>query len=102
MSDKEELETFSDTENIACTEKEPDDITSIVYGIGSNVFKTTIFIFILFILLHSDVFVDRVLSSSDNKFVEGREVTTGGMLIQGILLSLGYILISVLIHCDYL
>lgn len=100
MSDKDEKNT--DTEDIDVQDKEPDDVTSIVTGLGSGTFKTAIFLLILFILLHSDVFVDRILASSDNSYVEGREVTTKGMMAQGILLSLGYILIYVLLECQYL
>jgi hypothetical protein len=80
-------------------ETAPDDVTSLI-PLNTNIVKTTVFLFVLFILLHSDVFVDRVLSSSDNSYVEGRSLTTKGTIIQGVLLSLGYVLIHALISSE--
>lgn len=84
------------------THKEPDDITSIFTCMGFPAFKTSMFIFIIFIILHSDVFVDRVLATSDNSYVEGREVTTKGILVQGILMSISFILVHILMECQCL
>lgn len=88
-----------DTEDltIAVAEKEPDDVTSLLTGLGVGTLKTAVFLFILFIVVSSDVFIDRILSSTDNAYVEGRIPTTRGTLVQGVLLSLGYVCIHALI-----
>lgn len=91
-----------DYEPINTTVKSPDDVTSILSSIGMNTFKAALFLFVLFIFISSDVFIDRVLSTSDNKYVEGRQATTSGVVVQGIILSIGYILIDILIRCDYI
>lgn len=101
MLSKKDKNTDEDTEDLVI-EQEPDDVTSIITSLGSGTFKTAIFLLILFIVLHSDVFVDRILTTPDNSYVEGREVTTKGMLVQGLLTVLGYILIHVLIECHCL
>jgi hypothetical protein len=91
-----------DSVDIDTVESEPDDITSVVTSIGLGTFKTAIFLLLIFIILHSDVFIDRILTSSDNLYVEGREVTTKGVLVQGVLLSIGYIIINILVSCQCL
>jgi hypothetical protein len=89
-----------DSEDIIDDTYVPDDVTSIITGLGVGTFKTSIFLFILFILISSDVFIDRILSSPDNSYAEGRCCTTKGIVVQGILLSLGFILIHILVSCD--
>ena len=78
----------------------PDDVTSIFEGIGFNNFKIAIFLFILFILLTSDVFIDRVLSTKDGSYTDGRNVNGKGAVAQGLLLSIGYIAINTLVSCE--
>lgn len=78
----------------------PDDITSIAGAIGAKNFKVAIFLFILFIFISSDVFIDRILSGKDSTYVDGRHTTGKGTIAQGLLLSLGYIIISVLVSCE--
>ena len=102
MSDTDKKIEDTDTEDVIIHEKGSNGVISLVTGLGLGSFKTSIFLLILFILLHSDVFVDRILASPDNSYVEGREVTTKGMLVQGILLSVGYILINILVDCQCL
>ena len=80
----------------------PDDITSVISSLGLNTFKTAILLFILFILVSSDVFIDRVLSSSDNAYVEGRSCTVKGTIVQGLIISLGFILIHALVNSGYI
>lgn len=98
--DKDNDKQQDDSEELFDDNNEPDDVTSIISGLGMNTFKISIFLFILFILISSDVFIDRVLSSPDNKYAEGRHCTTSGTVVQGVMLSLGYILIHVLITCN--
>lgn len=79
----------------------PDDITSLLCPNFSTV-KKSIFLFIIFILISSDVFIDRVLTTRDNRYVEGRMCTLNGVLVQGIILVIGYILIDVLVNMDHI
>jgi hypothetical protein len=102
MNSKEKEKTKDDDSEYISNDNTPDDISSIIMGLGINTFKTSIFLFILFILISSDVFIDRILSSSDNKYAEGRHCTTKGTVIQGLLLSIGYIFINTLITCNYI
>ena len=90
-----------DSENLVINDI-PDDMTSIITGLGINTLKTSIFIFILFILISSDVFIDRILSSTDNTYTEGRHCTAKGTVAQGLLLSIGFILIHTLVSCSYI
>ncbi len=69
--------------------------------IGTQTLKISVLLFLLFILLSSDVFIDRVLSSVST-YVEGRHCTTKGMIAQGVLLSIGYIIIHTLVSYDYI
>ena len=99
---KDDNKQSDDSEELVENTDEPDDVTSILSGLGIHTFKTSVFLFILFILISSDVFIDRVLSSSDNKYAEGRNCTARGTVVQGVILSLGYILIHTLITCNYI
>jgi hypothetical protein len=90
-----------DTEDIVNTNV-PDDVTSMITGLGVGTIKTAVFLFILFILISSDVFIDRILSSTDNSYAEGRQCTTKGTVVQGILLSLGFIIIHTLVSYEYI
>lgn len=82
--------------------KVPDDITSLFSGLGTQKIKLSLFIFILFIFISSDVFVDRVLSNKKNTYVEGRILTSRGAMVQGLIMSFCYIIITLLVENDYL
>lgn len=90
-----------DSENIFTSNSGPDDITSIAGCIGFDNFKISILLFILFILISSDVFIDRVLSGTGN-YTEGRQVTSKGVLAQGTVLALGYIIVSCLVTYNFI
>jgi hypothetical protein len=94
--DNEEYEDLFDKNETS------DTLASMLVSPGANVLKTAVFIFILFIILCSDVFVDKVLSSSSNTLSEGRYPNTKGTVVQGIMLSLGYISIHCLVNNGYL
>lgn len=100
--DKDNNKQQNDSEDLFNNKHEPDDVTSIVSGLGMGTLKTSVFLFIIFILISSDVFIDRILSSPDNKYAEGRHCTERGTVVQGVILSLGYIFIHTLITCNYI
>ena len=91
----------TDSEDIYSNYNYPDDITSIAGAIGFKNFKISFFLFILFTLLSSDVFIDKVLSGNGD-YTNGRHATGKGTIVQGILLAVGYIIISCLVSCDYI
>lgn len=62
---------------------------------GSINYKTAIFLFILGILIFSDVFIELVLTSTDGA-VYGDAPTTKGTIIQLLALTFGYIIIDLL------
>jgi hypothetical protein len=53
--------------------------------------------FVLYILIMSDVFIERVMSKVSPQLVEGRVPTRKGICMQGILLIIGIIIIDLLI-----
>lgn len=57
----------------------------------SNI-KMLFSLFIIFLIVVSDVFTNSVLSAFGSKAVQGREPTTWGVVLQGIFLVIGYIL----------
>jgi hypothetical protein len=79
----------------------PDDITSIFDALGSKVIKMALLLFMLFMFICSDVFIDRVLSNKEDTYVSGRAVTRKGIMAQGLILSMMYILFHILMECGY-
>lgn len=63
--------------------------------IQGGTIKMAILLLILFVFISSDVFVDRILP---NRYVLGGHPTSRGVLIQGIVLSIAYILLNFLIE----
>ena len=53
--------------------------------------------FVLYILIMSDVFIERVMSKVSPQLVEGRVPTRKGICMQGVLLIIGIIIIDLLI-----
>ena len=102
MNNDQNNKKQDDSEDLFDDSREPDDVTSIISGFGMGTFKTAVFLFIFFILISSDVFIDRVLSSPDNSYTEGRQCTAKGTVVQGVLLSLGFILIHALVTYNYI
>ena len=97
-NDTEETSTKDDND----TETSPDDVTSIITSLGSTKLKLAVFLFIIFIIINSDVFVDKVLSTKSETFAIGRSITTKGVIAQGAIVSVCYILLSVLVENEYI
>lgn len=85
--------THDDSESI-CIDQCPDDITSVFGILGLNNFKVSVFLFLIFIVLNCDVFVDKVMPKG---YTDGRHPTTKGIVLQGVLIVLGYMIINVLV-----
>lgn len=75
----------------------PDDMLSMFVDIASEVqYKLFLMIFVLFIALNSDVFINRVLGKLSNT-LDGHRITSWGVILQGTFLVLGAIAIDALI-----
>lgn len=81
--------------------KKPDELLSITENINSTPIKMSFLIFIIFIIITSDVFVEKIMGNNKN-YIEGRNVTTQGACIQGLLMSIVYLLLYTLVVNDYL
>ena len=86
---------MSDSEQLF--DKEPDEISSLVTDLGTGVLKKTIGVFILFILISSTTFVDRVLYTIHPSYTDGRFPTGDGVIIQGATFGILYFILHVLI-----
>jgi hypothetical protein len=64
--------------------------------------KLAFYAFLVFVVLMSDVFIERVLAGSGIGLVEGRNPTKKGIVVQGVLLSLGLIALDFLISKEKL
>ena len=71
-------------------------------AVASNIpFKFLALIFIVFLILNTDVFVGRILSRVDSA-VEGKKVTTFGTCVQGLILVLACTFIHLAIQAEVL
>lgn len=71
-------------------------ITILVESLGKIQYKFLGLIFIMFIFISSDVFIERILSNFESA-VEIRSVTNYGIMLQGIFFVLGFIVLEILI-----
>lgn len=86
-----------DSEPIKISEKSPDALTS-MFGdmIGSIQYKLFGLMFIVFLILSSDMFINRVLSKIDGA-VDMKYPTNYGTMLQGMFLAIIMIIIDALI-----
>jgi len=80
-----------------------------LFGVTGNLYdvmkiKVSFFIFILYIIINSDIFVENILS----KFIKGTydqgsdKMTEKGILVSGVVLSLLYIIIDLIYENGYI
>ena len=94
-----------DQDSITVSKKyRPNDFTSLLSGLCSGInFKMILLLFIVYILLHNDIFISRVLSKIDGTVGElGTCPTSKGTIILGILLVIMYILLEELIKYRFI
>lgn len=78
------------------TNQTTDDFTAIFNDALVGIpYKLLIFLFLLFVLVTSDVFTNRVLARFSGA-VDHKYATNYGVMLQGIFLVLGYTIIAVL------
>lgn len=86
-----------DSEPIASV-RAPDAIGSVFVDLISKInYKIAIFLFILFVLISSDVFVSRVLGHIPNA-TKGASSSNYGTFIQSMFLAVGYIIMDILVR----
>ena len=104
MADSESIVVPKETADSKGTKNKerPDDLTSLFTDVFkfSNI-KIALFIFFLFIILSSDIFIDKMLSKVTGA-VDGRCPTGKGTIIQGLLLVLCYIIFDMLVRGGFL
>ncbi len=92
---------MTDTDTLSEPKKKKgtgDDFPSMTADLFSNInFKAAIFLFMIGILIFSDVFIENILSSFSGASASG-EATTKGTVIQLFVLVLGYLIIDLLIQ----
>jgi hypothetical protein len=71
--------------------------TNAKYEFGHSC-KLSALMFIMFILIMSDVFIERVMSKTKLDLVTGRTPTKKGMCAQGVILALSLIVLDFLIN----
>jgi hypothetical protein len=93
-----------DYEEIDFDESEPSDNTSFgntVFGfIGGLPWKLLVFIFFIFIMLSSDIFIDKVLGNIDGA-LDHKSPTTKGVCVQATLMCVCTLIIDILIRCGF-
>jgi hypothetical protein len=86
-----------DSDPIMSSGNAPDDMTSVIVDAFSSIqYKLVGLVFVLFIFLSSDTFIERLLSKFEGA-VDYKYPTSYGTIIQGLLLCLGLIIFDALI-----
>lgn len=75
------------------------DVVSNLWSADS--IKIIVFLFIIYILINSNVFIDKILGKI-NGAVEYKTPTTKGVIIQSTILVLLYMCMDVIINMDYI
>ncbi len=84
-----------DSDPITVRGKCPDDLTSVIFDILSSVqYKLLGLMLVIFLILSSDVFINRILSQF-NGAVNHKCATSWGTYLQGLFLVLGCITVDI-------
>jgi hypothetical protein len=108
MSDSEKLSLVDTSQKNVSTvssylfEKERDDFPSLGIDLLKKInFKVAIFLFAISFLLNSDIFIEKVLTKFKNA-VNGDLPTSKGIVIQLVMLTIGYIIIDLFVQSGVL
>lgn len=75
-----------------------DTFTEMFLDLAKNInLKMCLFIFLLFIVINSDIFIENILANINGAAL-GNCATTNGTLIQGLAMTLGYLILNLLTH----
>ena len=88
---------FRQNSNEGITDKSPDSMTSLLFTALKTIhWKVAFFLFLIIILLWSDIFVEGILGKM-NGMLDGQVITRKGIITQALLVVLAYILFSFLV-----
>ena len=102
MADSEDIGDIDNIDDIVDSsntnsKSRPDSFFSIIGDLTSKLnWKIILFIFLLYIFLNTDMFIDKGLSRIKNA-VDFKHPTTKGTLIQALLMVIGYAIIKLLV-----
>jgi hypothetical protein len=90
---------FDDEPEENYTKNKPDDLAGVLAGVvGWGNIKLIVFVFLIFIFINTDMFIDKVLGTMFSDAVDtGRTPNTKGTMIQSLVLVLLYICADILI-----
>jgi len=96
-----ECDNIEDLEDDLVKDSKKSDFVKVGGNILTSInYKITLFLFVLGLIIFSDVFIDNVLSKFDDA-VSGECTTTRGTLLQLTMLCLGYIIIDLLVQSGW-
>lgn len=79
-----------------------EDIISLFSVVSVKNVKISAFLFILYILISSTAFIENVLGSKSQRFARGREATSAGMVLSGMILAIAYIALDFMVSSGLL
>jgi hypothetical protein len=77
--------------------KKDDDFWGLLSGIFTSIpWKVAIFLYIIFLLVNTAVFLEYVIEPIGNTFVDGGNLTDKGIALQGLFFVIAYIVVDML------
>lgn len=93
---------YDDFEDEDLDKKRPDDLTSAFMGFFSTLnYKLLLFLFLIFLLVTSDIFVEKILGKIDGA-TSHRDPTTKGTFIQGFFLVFFYMIMDLVTKLGFI
>ena len=86
-----------DSDSIKVVKKKGNDFTSMMVDLLTNIpWKVAILLYILFIIINSDIIMKLMFEGTSMIDPLNNTTTTGGTVVQGIILVLGFIILDML------
>ena len=87
-----------DSDPITVTKNRPDSLTTVIVDVLSNAqYKLFALMFVMFLFISSDSFINRILSTFSGT-VDYKTVTSWGAILQGLFLVLACVIVDILIR----
>jgi hypothetical protein len=81
------------------SKNKPDDLAGVMVGVfGLANLKLLFILFLLYIFVNCDMFIDKILGKVDGAVADGRMPTTKGTVIAGLILVLLFVIADVLVR----
>lgn len=100
---REKNESFEDllTSDKSNIDDGPDDLGSLVFYIAKLInYKLVVFVFCAYLALNTNIFIDKVIGLFGDDTVELGNPSEKGIFVQAGLLTIGFIVMSVLVNSD--